>query len=123
MSQSNEPTVDEKNLTIAEFMNLEKDHHSYLTGGRFRTAYLVNGYWLPLRKLKYHTSWDALIPVWDKLRTALFQCIPASGFNEGFDRFTLAWKAACFNAEIDKAHEVIFDAIQWLNQQKQTNEQ
>lgn len=121
MVQSNEPTVEQKNEAIALFMGYEKYEDKF--GIWFKKEGLIKCLHPKLQGLNYHKSWDALIPVWDKLRAVLFQCMPASGFNDGFDKYSDAWKTACFNAEIDKAHNVVFQAIQWLNQQKQTYEQ
>lgn len=64
---SNEPTIEAMNKAITEFMQLETDNESYLTPGRTRTVYLINGIWIPLRKLKYHSSWDWLMPVIEKI--------------------------------------------------------
>jgi hypothetical protein len=57
----------QRTIAITEYMQVEKCDESYLTPGRYRTAYLFNGYWLPLRKLKYHTSWEWLMPVIEKI--------------------------------------------------------
>lgn len=127
MAQSN-ATIEAINLAIAEFMGLEKDHHAYLTGGRFRTEYLVNGYWLPLRKLKYHTSWDWLMPCWKKAGKILFDIrgdLIGENYLDAY-RITKAFIDACRKVEIENAHDAIYNAIQLIsgyNQQKQTNGQ
>lgn len=130
MTQSNEPTIEEKNKAIAlfdgyEFHEGDPTHKcNFCFAGdepctpavdRFVKDCKVVFYY----ELKYHTSWDWLMPCWNNLRTELFQCMPASGFNDGFDKYGDAWKTACFNAEIQNAHKVVYSAIKWLNQQKQ----
>lgn len=56
-------SVEGSNGLIALFMELEQDLES------FRHVFLVNGYWLPKSKLKYHTSWDWLMPVVEKIES------------------------------------------------------
>jgi hypothetical protein len=70
-------------------------------------------------QLNYHSDWDLLMRVWDKIRTALFQAMPVSGVNDGFDKYCDGWKTACVNSDIINAHKVVYGAIQWLNKQQQ----
>lgn len=57
--------VGDGNELIAVFMGLEKDFNENKNGGQWE--YLIDGYWLPVRKMKYHTSWDWLMPVVEKI--------------------------------------------------------
>lgn len=149
MTQSNEPTIDVMNEAIAVFMGFEKVRVGYIgckdgdpeydetawqvaneewlekMGIENIGYYVVNvngNEWYEWRDVEYHNSWDWLHPVWDKLRTELFVCMPDCGFNDGYDKFGDAWKTACFNGEIVNAHKVAYGAIQWYNQQKQKDE-
>lgn len=119
MTQSN-ASIEAMNLTIVEFMEVEKDHHPYLTGSRSRTVYLFDGYWLPLRKLKYHSSWDWLMPCWDRLRTVI-----SDHFDEDYPAEYCSmcdvWALYCEHVNINGAHRLLHDAIKWFNQQKQNN--
>lgn len=123
---ANEPTIEAMNLAIVEFMQVEKDHHSYLTGGRFRTVYLFDGYWLPLRKLKYHTSWDWLMPVGKKIRDLLNDLQkkrPPHTACHG-DLIEVDIRCAVGEYDIVNAHKHMFTFITWYNeyQQQQNND-
>lgn len=118
---SNETTIEQMNLAIIEFMEVEKDRHSYLTNGRFGTAYLFNGYWLPLRKLKYHISWDWLMACWERLRTVVSDD-SNEDFPAEFCTMCDVWALYCEHVNINGAHKLLYDAISWYNQQKQTND-
>lgn len=134
MAQSN-ATTEEMNLAIAEFMKLEKDHHAYLTEGRFRTEYLVNGYWLPLRKLKYHASWDWLMPVVEKIGNISVKS--SASYNHdlqfrieivnGYTKIEGTREAIFFNSSIEgtmlmATYKAVYQFITWYNQQKQPND-
>lgn len=110
---ANEPTIAQMDDLIGQF-----DGWEFLPGFASR-LYKKNGITIADCDFQYHTSWSWLMPVWNKLRGELFACMPASGINDGFDKYGDAWKTACFNAEIETAHKVVYSAIQWLNQQKQ----
>lgn len=57
-------TLEEKNRMIAEFMGVE--HHYHVDGSSyFETPH--NGGVIEADELKYHTSWDWLIPVVEKI--------------------------------------------------------
>lgn len=61
-----EQEIIEGNKLIAEFMGLEWKLHL----GR---RYLYNHAWIPLENLKYHSSWDWLMPVVEKIETMVIQ--------------------------------------------------
>jgi len=56
------PTQIEDSKIIAEFMELEFTDFKNLG-----LRYLVKEYWTPIEKLNYHTSWDWLMPVVEKI--------------------------------------------------------
>lgn len=115
MTQSNEPTIEIMNEAICKFIGGYRLHNGHINvyKGPDEIEWETGTY------LKYHKDWNWLMPCWNNLRAELFQCMPASGFNDGFDKYGDAWKTACFNAEIQNAHKVVYSAIKWLNQQKQ----
>lgn len=57
------------NALIAEFMGLEKDLHPYETDvyNDRVVEYLTGTEWVPAKRLKYHKSWDWLVPVVKKV--------------------------------------------------------
>lgn len=115
MAHSNEPTIEAMDKAIAEFMELETDNEPHLA--HRRTVYLVNGYWWPLRKLKYHTSWSWLMPVWFKIQTI------GADMGYSFKKFHEAFHAGIDHRSIEKCHKAVHQFITWLNQKKETNEQ
>lgn len=122
---SNEPTIEQMDKAIAEFMQLETDNESYLTPGRTRTVYLIDGIWVPLRKLKYHSSWDALMPCWKKAGVILYSIrreLDGEKYLEAY-RITKCFLDACQKVDIERAHEAVYNAvqfIQWYNNQSTT---
>jgi hypothetical protein len=56
-------TTQEGNKLIAEFLQLESRKPSWSMAIQFNR----NGYWIPVGTLEYHTSWDWLRPVIDKI--------------------------------------------------------
>lgn len=74
-----------------------------------------------IQKAKYHTSWDWLMEAWRKLRSSIWE-----RFNEypsDFCSISDAWEQYCFIVDIVGAHDVLYKAIQWHNQHKQTNDE
>lgn len=75
-----------------------------------------------LSQIKYHASWDWLMPVWDKLRDELK---PFSYKVDGYNRTNnqgVNMKYAIADAiayhGIEKSHRLIYEAIVWLNTNK-----
>lgn len=66
-----EKTIEQQNEMIARFMEVERDvntwRHPYGA-----TVYLIGGYWLPAKKLKYHSSWEWLMPVVEKIESLYY---------------------------------------------------
>lgn len=114
---ANEPTIEIMDKAIAEFMEFETSKEPYLSYSR--TMYLVRGYWWPLRKLKYHTSWDWLRPVWDKFRDLKFSEETAMKLHLNYVA-RLAQDIAY--GTIEEFHNNLSISIQWYNQQKQKDE-
>lgn len=65
--QQNEPTKDEMNEVIAFFDGYEKYEDE--NGIWFKKEGLIKCLHPKLQDLKYHTSWDALMPVVEKIET------------------------------------------------------
>ena len=121
---TNEPTIEAMNKAIAEFMQLETDDESYLTPSRTRTVYLINGIWIPLRKLKYHSSWDALMPCWKKVTDVVAEISEDGIYPNDFSTIMDMYAYHCEKVELGAAHNYVYQAIQWYNKQSTTtNEQ
>lgn len=65
--------------------------------------------------LKYHSSWDWLIPVWGKLRNRVWQKNKGS-YPETFKILSIQFKIECFNATIITVFEVVVEGIKWYNE-------
>ena len=83
-------TIEEGNKLIAEFVGAK------LTKGNF---YLLDGEILAHEAdLKYHTSWDWLMPVVEKIRGQVYESEFTHMFKYGFDSFNkLSIWAECIN--------------------------
>lgn len=125
---NNEVTIEQMNEAIAEFMELEKEEEIYYTTG-YRKIYLINGYWLPIKKLKYHKSWDWLMPVVEKIEQS--GCIVEIWLSLGkgcrIQRPTATQPSIAIveesNSTIDAVYKACYQVIVYLNQQKQTNDE
>jgi hypothetical protein len=118
---SNEPTIEQMNKVIAEFMQLETDNESYLTPGRTRTVYLIDGKWIPLRKLKYYCSWDQLMPVVKKIYDTLADMLKKRPPHTACQGDLIEVDIHCAIREVDilKAHGHVYQFCLWYNKQKE----
>lgn len=116
---SNEPTISEMNEAIALFMGYERYEDKY--GIWFKTEGLITCLHRKLQDLNYHTSWDALMPCWDR-----FRAVVSDHFDEDYPAEYCSmcdvWALHCEHVSINGAHKLLHDAIQWYNQQKQKDE-
>lgn len=74
-----------------------------------------------LPEMKYHTSWDWLMPVVDKIAKMVAMCeieIPKNEYE--LDAFSLIRRH--IYATIETIHNDVYQFVLWYNQQKQTNE-
>lgn len=112
-----ELTTEMMNEVIALFMGGSsiKEH-----GGK-RYVYYLKSCAKEVSDLKYHTSWDELMNAWLKLRKTIWQAF--AEYPSDFCAISDAWEQYCFVVDIVGAHDVLYKAIQWFNQQKQLNEQ
>lgn len=139
--QQNEPSIETMNEVIARFMGHEMDLQNWRLPHQPR-VYLYDGYWIPARKLKYHTSWDWLMPVVEKIESlsnliikkvwisindkscaiySYFDYQDVLRYNMPEDKF----KAKVHDvSKIIATHKAIYQFITWYNdnQQKQNDE-
>lgn len=132
---ANEPTIDDKNGAIAifngyQFFKGDPNHKcNFCFAGDEPCTPAVDRFVKDCKivfyyELKYHTSWDWLMPVWKKAGKILFD-IRGDLIGENYldaHRITKAFIDACQKAEIENAHGAVYNAIQLIsgyNQQKQ----
>lgn len=140
---STEPTTEMMNEVIARFMGGVKQIipegglHGYKEG-TVLWMYLFSGNADPVRSLEFHTSWDWLMPVVEKIESIFDSfhgyfgvhissnscCIQGTKFDTRPGKEHYAY----FNDVVDETkikatHYAVYQFITWLNQQKQTNEQ
>jgi hypothetical protein len=105
-------TIEEKNAIIAEFMGLKfKDDDTYISElkeMRSNGVYFEQGYMTS--ELKYHTSWDWLMPVVDSI------------YNTGMDEQTTNEIGdvthALLDINIQSTHDAVISFIEFYNQNK-----
>lgn len=108
---SNEPTIDQVdiNKAICKFMGGYKHHGDvwYYVG--------TDGFEHESGShLKYHSSWDWLMPVWFKIQTI------GADMGYVFKKFYEAFHAGIDHQSIGKCHHAIYEFIQWLNKKSST---
>jgi len=148
---SNEPTIAEMNRAICEFMGWEyvrvgyfdskdgdieydeskwqvdNEHWMDKVGMENVGYYIVNvkeNKWHQWDDVKYHSSWDWLMPVGKRIRDLLGDMLskrPPHTACMG-DVIEVDITCALHEYDIKKVHEAIYVFIQWLNKQ-QSNEQ
>lgn len=113
MKKKLEQSIVEGNRVIAEFMGVKivEDKYSYRPG-------VVE----PLKEehLAYHTSWDWLMPSWEKLRLSVWHHNSES-YPKEFMLFVKNFQTACFNNSIGDARNAVIDSIQWHKKNKPNN--
>ena len=111
-------TTEEKNRMIAEFMGVNKNDNgtfelpqfgSLRPNGDFKTEFEIN-------QLKYHTSWDLLVPVMKKAYSLSKELDPDKAFR--ISHITQNYQTAVINNEVSVAHHYVCDAINLLNENK-----
>lgn len=128
----------QKNELIARYMEIEMDEDKFLAF-EWDRIYLYNGEWKPARKLKFHLSWDWLMPVIEKIsKTPLLEsdgtpckdpqdvCYPLTFGMPTADGKQVMFRfkgSICHEAEtlIQAAFDASVDFIEFENLQKQEN--
>ncbi len=114
-----ESSVEDKNKLIVEFMGLYTYTKNEITG------YTHNGVMYALRDLKYHTSWDWLMPVVEKIEKHGFYTNILSADNNpskhtmhialvGEEEIYTLW----VDSKIEAVYQAVIKFIQWYNQQQ-----
>jgi hypothetical protein len=111
-------TAIEGNKLIAEFMECEeKGYYRWI-----RMPYPQAGKWVNERHLEYHTSWDWLMPVVEKIESlAAFnviifkRCCDVQDDNSVGDHIIEVTAAP---SKIEAVYDAVLQFIQWYNQNK-----
>ncbi len=122
-------TTEENNKLIAEFMGF-KTGMTWLEDGEYETPHSQQKWvetgiscgWESVREffpdeMKFHTSWDWLMPVVEK-------CFTNQQFNAGSEEDVLIMKLndAILTVNINEVHKAVVEFIKWYNENKETEE-
>lgn len=109
-------TVEEKNVVIAKFMgcSMTKKDRWFISMSTF-VGYMTTN------NLYFNSSWEWLMPVWIRLKDELRNCmLPDSGDIGATAQHLLEWtKSYVSEGDIKAAHQYTYEAIEWLNQNKE----
>ena len=95
---SNEPTIEAMNIVLGRFMGIEA------TDDFFK------------RNCRYHSSWNALMPVWVKWRNAVPICKDSDDWKNSLSYYLFT------SDEPKRFFERLYYAIIWYDQQPTTND-
>ncbi len=131
-----EQEIIEGNKLIAEFMGAEVDNRglgeaAWLTAPKKKTSN-----WIPIDALQYHSSWDWLMGVVEKIESLGFFTLVATSRMGGYKYYmNIATGVGIVNetmdnpskfmgqsdSKIDAVYKTVIEFIKWYNNQKQTN--
>lgn len=123
---SNDPTIDQMNETIALFMGYEKYEDKY--GIWFKRKGLIKCLHPKLQSLQYHSSWDWLMPVAEKIATLSSDDVVHIEIGKTFSR-SFYWnldngQVHVFDESADTPIQTVYKSvlqfIQWYNNQSNT---
>lgn len=108
--------IEQMNEAIALFMGLENDRQEWRLPHR-PVVFLREGYWIPVRKLQYHSSWDWLMPVVIKIK----ELIRDADYDK---RVQMSQRLKpiqneTINVNIGATHYCVYQFIQWYQTNKQ----
>lgn len=75
-----------------------------------------------LPEMKYHTSWDWLIPVIQKIKGVHLDILKQA-YVMDYMKAAAHMNSGLVSLKIEEAHLGVYKFLTWYNQQKQTNEQ
>jgi hypothetical protein len=120
-------TIEEKNRMIAEFMGLKfKDDDAYikeLKEMKSNGIYFEQGYMTS--ELKYHTSWDWLMPVAEQIESIHEESNGVKYFLYDIDITqhscridSIGIHMGGFNSKIEATYAAVLAFIEWYNENK-----
>ena len=114
----------ENNKLIAEFMELEK---CTALACKDDPCYYYADNYMKTHDLQYHTSWDWLMPVVEKINTMYFYGNPEIRIGKnrvellcGFEEKHIykAWRISKDISYVKTIYDAVVEFIKWYNQQK-----
>jgi len=133
---SNEPTIEQINEAIALFdgwkyipgdpshVCLSCDNGTQPSGwctcDRKSDRFQKEGKMVTRTYFQYHWSWDYLMPVWKRIIDAVAGLTEAGDYPVDFSSIMDMYAYHCENVEIRSAHNYVYQAIQWYNNQSTT---
>lgn len=120
-AMSNEPTIEQMNETIALFMGYEKYEDRY--GIWFKKEGLIKSLHPKLQSLRYHSSWDQLMPVVKKIYDTLADMLKKRPPHTACQGDLIEIDIHCAIREVDilKAHGYVYQFCLWYKKQKEVN--
>lgn len=118
MAQYKEPTIEQMNEAIALFMGL-KPRLVQPPDPALRCIEVWHNN--ESQSMKYHTSWDWLMPVVKKIKGMHFDILQRTLIME-YMHAAAPMNSALISIDIEKLHAGVYDFLLWYNQQPQTNE-
>lgn len=113
---NNQPTTEEMNAVIAEIETL----CDYGEIPSYEKVSVITMYEIHGELGNWY--WEILMPVWQKLRHELTQLYTKNAFNKTGLDISMSMKdirnAIANDCDITKSHQLIYEAIQWLNNNK-----
>lgn len=71
--------------------------------------------WETGKYLKYHSSWDWLMPVWKRLTGAVAGLTEEGDYPVDFSTIMDMYAYHCEQVDIAAAHDIVYKGIQWYN--------
>jgi hypothetical protein len=118
--------IEKSNKMIAEFMNVTSVTPENADGTLGRTMYSPYKIWYSVEELRYHITWDWLMPVIEKISIWKFEdgdyCFPRTfgmQSEEGLFMFRFN-RHSIFQSEtlIEAAYKAVVDFIEFYNKNK-----
>ena len=116
-------SIKENNKLIAEFMGWEVGLHSgreveHCVQGQLETYKKVVGGSLSFQNMKYHKSWDWLMPVIEKIKYELYYNDDSPIFEEDFEEVSVCSsliQQTILECEVDDLYKLVVQFIKWYN--------
>ena len=116
----------ESNKLIAEFMGWEVGLHGgreveHCVQGQLETHKKVVGNWLSFQNMKYHKSWDWLMPVVRKLENEFHYNKKSPVYLLDFEdyyEYQMLKGLNIMEATIEQVYDAVVNLIQWYNKQQ-----
>jgi hypothetical protein len=109
-----EPTIEMINEVIARFDGWEEWQHEK---GLFTNPERNETHFHCVQDFKYDSSWDALMPAWNELYAQYCKIEEHLKERRFYFDYIAPMSNAMITGNITSAHKILYEAINWLNQQ------